>query len=353
LVKSPLDGGFTRVRSAEPDARYWSLQMTVDGAALYGASSQNCCSEEGQIDVSFAQNCTAPAIPAETKCVEPSQFSPRTAEHALLYRLYAARGNYSGGVYPPVVEFFSANGTLLHTHRQCAELDNASLMENKQRMVEAVNYQFGSAGRKSTDNAAQLCEPFNSFVLPPMNVTSGLVNNQDNEYLMACLIFFPGQVAIVGAVAPRIPEEVTYWSLATYNASEGTLFPLISGAAPLVSEAERDNYRNVESVAELPRTGLARVVVSSVEDKPTDLHGLPWLLGDSFGGDRTVPVAIYRQMLPTAVYPYSIRGYTGPDGVDSALALYKYMGNNVPFVKICSKEAFEQMGPDKCEKKAA
>lgn len=150
----------------------------------------------------------------------------------------------------------------------------------------------------------------------------GFFPNRDNKYLAALTTWTPGRVAVVQGKAPRVPQDVRYWS---FCSNEYRM--------PYPVEACLYDAQVTTSTE-----GVYTFVVSTPGDRPANatreagVNWLPWSDTDE------INLLLLRNMLPDPGFAQAVQRVTPGDRGDDV------MGPYAPQVKYCTRASFEADG---------
>lgn len=278
----------------------------------------------------------------------------------LIYRIYLAEGDLSGGAPLPTLTVETSDGTqaLLRLEMTgCTSLPPPELLPDlltqalrEQSPPAALMDLFAtqplpvSATEPTLQRAYGLPETLRAnlssafgFEIPGQAVTStvgaDLLNNLDNAYLQAILSRDKGSMYLIRGRAPRAARDpveaplgiaqLRYWSLCTNE---------------ILSQRFADCLH--DSQVPLDKDGYFTVVVSDADQRPANAsaeHGMAWLAWGAIYPDSTI---LYRHMLPSAEFPEAIQNIplnTPPEQV---------MGSYYPLLSYCDRATVEAAGND-------
>jgi hypothetical protein len=313
-----------------PDARYISF-VTY---GLTGSAVDHLTDRDIQADVGSSNPFADPGAPdggsyALTLSASAGPGAPGNVLAAggvtgsVVYRTYVPddSGDPTGGVGLPTVKVRRADGSVV-TIPECADPGGDPTL------VSLINA-FGPA----TDVA-----PLDPPLFKRPAAVAGLYANPDNGYVAAVAEHQPGEVVVVRAKAPTVPDTVAgaspatpgrdmrYWSMCTNEYRKP--YP--------VTDCTHDTR------VPLDGDGWYTIVASTAADRPsnaTTADGVAWL---DWGSTTFDMVLILRNMLPDAGFTEDVFDVAPGQPASSA------MGEHAPLTATCDRATFEAGGATAC-----
>jgi hypothetical protein len=339
---APDAGSEIEIAGSYPQARYFSFHLyNLEGEAVGSLYDQQIAPDRGssnpfvskpkrgsgedyELAVRFE---AAPADPAPNT-LYAGQGQPG-AQYLLVYRVYVPANSEDpeGGVPYPQITIAGNGGTPSVTEAACATTPPSFGSALWQTFAEG-DYPEGLAAQPPTGSEAPATPSW-------ARAFGSKLGNQQNAYLQTTVSRARGQLVVIHTQAPTFPDtsagqpaykpsDLRYWSFCTY-AIEGEA--LVGCAA--------DYHAAVTHHA-------ITYVISDPEDRPADAtfqDGVTWL---PWGAAPTVEIS-YRNMLPSASFPYAANRITSPEqNVQQA------MGPFYPTAVYCSRATFEAGGWKGC-----
>jgi hypothetical protein len=341
---APSSSNEVVVSGEYPAARYFSFHVYNDeGDALgsiydsqiapdagsanpYQAKPRKGAGRSYHVTIRFEPQPADPA-PNTFYTGEPSA-SPAAV---LVYRVYVPTDSTSptGGAAYPQVTLASSDGTPIVENGACSVTPPSFGTTLWQTFAESslpdglIDYAPSSAS-----DPPQWSRAFGSKL-----------GNQQNAYLTTDISSSYGQLVVFHARAPTFPDTVggvpvyknkqlRYWSFCTYD-PEGEA--LVGCEPDYLSAIHGGQYT---------------FVVSSAADRPADAtaaNGVTWL---PLGAQPAAQI-VYRNMLPSATFPYAAESITSP-----TQPVQQTMGRYYPTAVYCSTATFEAGGWKACERAA-
>jgi hypothetical protein len=324
-----------------PAARYFSFHVYNDsGEALGSIYDQQITPDAGSANPfeakprKGASDSYHVTIRFEPKPADPAPNTFYTGEPSaspaalLVYRVYVPTdtSDPTGGVPYPQVTIANSDGTPIVQDAACSVTPPSFGSPIWQTFAESslpdglIDYTPSSAS-----NPPQWTRAFGSRL-----------GNQQNAYLTTDVSSSYGQLVVFHAKAPSFPNTVNgvpvyknkqlrYWSFCTYD-PEGEA--LVGCEPDYLSAIHRGQYT---------------FVVSSAADRPanaTAANGITWL---PIGAQPAAQI-VYRNMLPSASFPYAAENITTP-----TQSAQQVMGPYYPTAVYCSTATFEAGGWKACE----
>lgn len=285
---------------------------------------------------------------------------PANPLQILIYRIYVAEEDLSGGVPLPVLTVETEDGStalMSLTMTGCASLPPPELLPDLltralagQSAPQAVLSVFENtplpltAAEPTMQRAYGLPETLRAnmsaalgFDIPGQAVTTtvaaDLLNNRDNAYLQAIMSRDKSSMYVVRGKAPIAADDPTeaplggaqlrYWSLCSNE---------------IVTQRFADCLYDAQ--VPLGRDGWFTIVVSDAAERPANAvaeNGIGWL---AWGAVYPDSMLLYRHMLPSAHFAQAVENIplnTPPQDV---------MGEYYPLLAYCDRQTVESAGSD-------
>jgi hypothetical protein len=326
-----------------PAARYFSFHVyNESGEALDSIYDQEIAPDAGSANPFQAKPRKGEAddyhvtIRFTAKPADPAPntlYAGESSEGALallVYRVYVPTdaSEPTGGVPYPQITLATAEGTPISQEGACAVTPPSEPLGPAlwQAFAEG-NYPDGLPSYVPTGASS-----------PPQwsRAFGSRLGNQQNAYLTTDISTSYGQIVVIHTRAPSFPNtsagvpvykprQLRYWSFCTYD-SEGEA---LIGCVP--------DYKSAIRGREIT------FVVSTPADRPanaTSADGVTWL---PWGAQPAAQI-VYRNMLPSASFPYAAESITSP-----TQSVPGTMGSYYPSTVYCSTATFERGGWQACK----